>query len=103
MDKTISRLKKTSERVEALLEKYPKTRGNDRLLEAVFYMEYHGITPFDSFIEVMKREDLTNFETIRRARARVQEARIDLRADESIEDMRMNEQRGYLEFLGGEF
>lgn len=78
---------------------YPQTRGNDRLLVSYYYEVFEGIREEDTFFDVMGKT-LTNFETIRRARQKIQETNIELRADADIEAMRMAEQRGYLEFVG---
>jgi|GEM_PF-6637844 hypothetical protein len=54
---------------EKLLQEEPETRNSDALLIARYFKKYHGITRLD---EIPPRDDVPSFETIRRARQRIQ-------------------------------
>ena len=94
----MSRLKNLSKQVEAILEQYPMTRGDDRLLITTVYIRHYGVRPTESFREVMKDYTLPPFESIRRARQKIQETREDLRANAETEKIRMMLQEEYIEF-----
>ena len=84
----MSKLKKLSKQVEAIMEEFPLTRADDRLLITTVYIRCYGVRPNAGFSEVMKDYTLPPFESIRRARQKLQEQREDLRADKLIEDFR---------------
>jgi hypothetical protein len=94
----MSKLKKLSKQVEAIMEEFPLTRADDRLLITTVYIRCYGVRPNAGFSEVMKDYTLPPFESIRRARQKLQEQREDLRADKLIEDFRMALQEEYIEF-----
>ena len=94
----MSRLKKLSKQVEAILEEYPMTRGDDRLLITTVYIRHYGVRPTAGFKEVMSDYTLPPFESIRRSRQKVQEQRPELRANADIEQIRMDLQEEYIEF-----
>ena len=94
----MSRIRDVTPKVLETLKQNPKTRSDDRLLIRIIYTDYYGVNPYAPFGEVVMRKDLPSFETIRRARQRVQEYCEYLRADEPIESMRIAEQEDYIEY-----
>lgn len=95
-----SRLKKVKEMVLFELENRPETRRSDRWLIFRVYEDFFGITRLTSFKEVIERDDLPNFESIRRCRAKIQEERTDLRADADVIAFREDNQQAYFSFFG---
>lgn len=93
----MSKLKKVSQMVREVLEQYPDTRSDDRLLIYTIYRNYYGIVN-DKFVNVIMRHDLPNFESIRRCRQKIQEECEELRGDKQTEEARMNEQVEYIDF-----
>ena len=83
------------------LENRPETRSSDRLLIVRIYEDYFGITKNDLFLDVLLRDDVPNFESIRRCRAKVQEVRPDLKADKEVVEFREDNQQAYFNFFGG--
>jgi hypothetical protein len=57
------------ELTEKLLEAEEDTRSDDRLLVERYYLKYHGLTTLS---EVRKHKEVPSYETIRRARQRIQ-------------------------------
>lgn len=94
----MSRLKNLSKQVQQILEDYPITRGDDRLLITTLYIRCYGVRPNAGFGEVMKDYTLPPFESIRRSRQKIQETRADLRANADVEQIRMDLQEEYIEF-----
>ena len=94
----MSRVREVTPKVVEMLKDHPETRGNDRLLIRMIYTDCYGVNPYAPFGEVVMRTDLPTFESIRRARQRVQEYCEDLRAAEPIESYRIAEQEDYLEY-----
>lgn len=94
----MSRVREVTPKVFEVLKEYPETRSNDKELILIIYQKYYGITPLSSFAAVMRRKGLPSFESIRRARQKVQEYCEDLRAEEPIESIRIAEQEEYLEY-----
>lgn len=84
-----------------LLDKYPETRNSDRTLILYYYSEFEGVfnQPFN---RVMGNGDLPSFESIRRARQKIQSEVEELRAVKPVEDVRIAKQREYIEFARGE-
>lgn len=94
----MSRLMKLSKQVEKILEDYPLARSDDRYLITTVYIRCYGVRPNAAFKEVMKDYTLPPFESIRRARQKIQEHREDLRAESDVEQIRMDLQKEYLEY-----
>ena len=95
----MDRLKKVKDMVVFELENRPETRDSDRILIRNIYADFFGIKN-EPFCEVVMRDDLPNFESIRRCRAKVQEARPDLRASETVQDFRLDKEQIYFSFFG---
>ena len=94
----MSRVREVTPKVLQMLKEYPATRSNDRLLIREIYTRCYGVNPYAPFGEVVMRNDLPSFESIRRARQKVQSYCEDLRAEEPTESIRIAEQEDYLEY-----
>lgn len=94
----MSRVREVTPKVIEMLKEHPATRSNDRLLIREIYTRCYGVNPYAPFGEVVMRNDLPSFESIRRARQKVQEYCEDLRAAEPVESIRIAEQEEYLEY-----
>ena len=92
----MSRIKDVARKVKLALWESPETRCSDRKLILKMY-EDMGVADY-SFREVMEMDGLPSFESIRRARQKVQEQTPWLRGDERTEAMRMENQVEFLEF-----
>ena len=93
----MNRLKTMQAMVEWVLERYPITKDNDRLLIVAIYHLFYGVdTRNITFADVMKDEHLPNFETIRRARQKAQADRPELRGKRDKE--RLDRQAEYVAF-----
>lgn len=79
------------------LEQYPETRSSDRSLILHIYSEFYGVFN-QPFFKVLDRNDLPSFESIRRARQKIQAENEDLRADKPVEDIRIAKQEEYIEY-----
>ena len=94
----MSRVREVTPKVIEMLKEHPATRSNDRLLIREIYTKCYGVNPYAPFGEAVMRNDLPSFESIRRARQKVQEYCEDLRAEEPTESIRIAEQEEYLEY-----
>ena len=95
----MDKLKKVKDMVLFELENRPETRDSDRILISKVYEDFFGIKN-EPFFEVLMRDDVPNFESIRRCRAKVQEVRPDLRASETVQDFRFDREQIYFGFFG---
>ena len=95
----MDKLKKVKDMVVFELENRPETRDSDRVLISKVYEDFFGIKN-EPFFEVLMRDDVPNFESIRRCRAKVQEVRPDLRASETVQDFRFDREQIYFGFFG---
>lgn len=93
----MSKIKNVQGKVMFLLKYFPKTRNSDRMLQLEYYDQFVGCAD-DSFRSVMQRSDLPSFESIRRARQKIQEVHPELRAVKEVEDKRIEMQEEYLEY-----
>lgn len=74
---SLTRLK---DRVIFCLERYPVCRDDDRILIGTVYSIFYDIDPKTVTLkEILLRNDLPSFESIRRCRQKAQELRPDLR------------------------
>ena len=95
------RMNKVQDMVLFELEARPETRSSDRELIMAIYRDFYGVTT-DSFMKVMHRTDLPKFESIRRARQKLQETEEDLRAVPEVEQARLDLQEEYIAYARGE-
>ena len=94
----MSRLNTLAKKIQQVLEEYPATRGDDRLLITTLYIRCYGVRPNAGFGEVMKDYTLPPFESIRRSRQKIQETHEELRANYDVEQIRFDLQKEYIEF-----
>lgn len=94
----MSKVRDVTRKVEAVLRQYPDTRSDDRKLIQTVYGKYYGIDYYTPFGAVLKNNKLPPFETIRRARQKIQETNEDLRAVPKVEASRIAMQEEYLEY-----
>lgn len=93
----MGRLKKMQDKVEHILETYPNTRDNDRMLIGAIYAIYYDVDiNNETFASVLANEMLPNFETIRRCRQKAQEENITLRGHRDKE--RIARQEEFIEY-----
>ena len=95
----MDKLKKVKDMVVFELENRPETRDSDRILISKVYEDFFGIKN-EPFFEVLMRDDVPNFESIRRCRAKAQALRPDLRASETVQDFRFDREQIYFGFFG---
>lgn len=76
---------KVEDRISFLLEKYPETRDNDKLLWLAYTVMFEGLREhlqdYDVFKRWLLRKDTPVFESLSRARRKIQETRFDLRGE----------------------
>lgn len=94
---TKEELKTIEQKVLYELEKFPITRNSDKMLVTMVYMDFYNMTSETPFVDVMSSK-LPNYESISRARRKIQETREDLRGDNEVEVERINNQEAYIEY-----
>ena len=94
-------LYKVSDMVWQMLKIHPETRSSDRELILNLYSDFYGIFS-EPFYKVMDRKDLPSFESIRRARQKIQAEDEELRAAPDVEEERIAQQEEWLKFVRGE-
>lgn len=98
---------RTSEMVMALLEEDTRCRNSDSYLYLMVVMrvaikkeiDLKNVTVPDFILRM--GEDFPPFETVRRARQKVQQHHPDLRANERVEAFRMENEKAFREFARG--
>ena len=102
---TVKKLYKVEALVKEFLIDEPETRNNDTLLQKKVYERINPDVLDMSFGMVMdNRKDLglPPFESIRRARAKLQREYDNLRADEEVEEARAEQEESYRAFVRNE-
>lgn len=94
---TKEELKTIEEKVLWELENNPTTRESDKYLTTAFYMDFYNMNPATPYVDVMFSK-LPNYESIGRARRKIQEYREDLRATDKVEAQRIANQEAYIEY-----
>lgn len=88
--------------VEHILETDEETRGDDFALIVKVYKEMKGTLftslKFEALMLGHETFGLPSFESITRCRRKIQAERPELRATREVENIRMDEQKKYLEF-----
>lgn len=79
------------------LESFPHTRDSDRDLVTSLYMDFYNMTPKTSFVDVMF-SNVPSYESISRARRKIQETRHDLWGQDKIEKERLKNQEAYIDY-----
>lgn len=90
-------LKTVEQKVLWELENNPSTRESDKYLTTAVYMDFYNMTPDTSYVEVMYSK-VPNYESIGRARRKIQETREDLRARPHVEEFRIEAQEVYIDY-----
>lgn len=89
---------RVADRVMMLLEKEPRTRENDNLLIAYFLKDEYGLqNTFDVALQIKGNV----YESIRRARQKIQETNPTLRPSEEVYNARMEQERRIREEMRG--
>lgn len=86
----------TMKRVENLLQSFPETRDNDRLLVRMYMSFYHGIKTFQEHSET---EEAPPIESITRCRRRLQALGLYL-GSEDVKDERGEREAEYVRYFG---
>lgn len=91
--------KTVEELVKDILIKYPFTRDSDSLLECMIVQELgYGDHTFTDVMTNRKEYNIPKLATIERARRKLQEKHIELRASKEVEKERFNLQNEYEEY-----
>ena len=98
----MARVRQVTSQVEKILEEMPETRGDDRELILQVYARYYDVWLGDRFYKIMRKKYLPPFESIRRARQKIQAKRPDLRANEDVDAIRKMEELEYKAYAKGE-
>ncbi len=94
----MSRVREVTPKVFDMLKTYPATRSDDKLLVEKVYTTYYNVDPMEPFVMVLRRRGLPSFESIRRARQRIQEYCEEMRAEDPVESIRIAEQEDYIAY-----
>lgn len=97
----MARIKKLEEKVRTMLERYPLTRDDDRLLTLAVWVEFYNLDPYTPIRAVMRNEKLPSQESIGRARRKIQEVDETLRGTKYKEKVRMDAQIEFIEYAKG--
>ena len=93
----MSRVRDVTPKVIDILKRDPEARKDDKLLFLQVYQSY-GADVTAPFWMVLMDKRLPSFESIRRARQKVQQYCEDLRAEEPVESIRIAEQEDYIDY-----
>ena len=91
-------IKNVEAKVRVCLENYPITRDDDYILTGAIYTRWYGVKHTDSYLDILSRKDLPRFETISRARRKLQERDESLRGTKRKEKIRMDAQKEFIEY-----
>ena len=94
---TKEELKTIEQKVLWELENNPSTRDSDRMLTVAVYMDFYNMTGTTPYIDVMLSR-VPSYESIGRARRKIQETREDLRGKDRIERERLANQEAYIDY-----
>ena len=100
----MGKILKVEERVRKILVHNPQTRNDDNLLIYEYLSTYHDINNV-SIKELLlnsKQLGIPSFETITRARRKVQECSPYLKATEKIDKIRMNREKEFVDYALGD-
>lgn len=84
-------------RVKEILEIYPETRENDNLLYVKYIKEYHYVDFTENVFINYEEYGLPSFESIERARRRIQNEEGFYKASEKVEEERKEAEKSYIE------
>ena len=92
------KLKTLEEKVWIILTEFPKTRDDDRELTLAIWERFYGVSPWSPVHDVMRNKKLPSQESIGRCRRKIQEIDESLRGTRAKEQVRMSEQKKYIEY-----
>lgn len=95
---TIERLTKREAEVKSILMYHPEARDDDRYLTLMYHHIYCGVDYQAPYVSVMTNKELPSQESIGRCRRKLQEKDESLRGSKHKEKIRMEEQKGYIEY-----
>lgn len=98
----MSRLHKVEAVVKEVLTEVPETRGDDFLLIAHTYARFNPevlTMPFKDVMVNHKDLGIPYFESVRRARPKLQNKYPELKASSKVEQARLEKQEEYLEYV----
>ena len=93
----MSRLRTLQEKVEAVLERSLKARGNDNYLAYRIYHQFYHVNPYEALV-YQDEKKLPSVESIGRCRRKAQQERPELIADFEKEDVQMKAQIEFIEY-----
>ena len=91
------KIRKLAEIVKEILIFVPETRTSDKLLIGEIAKEFGHDPNYDSYYDIANDKKFPSFESITRARRKVQELYPDLRV-EKVAESRTNKETEYIEF-----
>jgi len=94
----ITRLLRLQDKVEVILERSLKARRNDNYLAYRVYHDYYGQVDMKACLIWQEELKLPSVESIGRCRRKIQQSRIDLRADKEKESYRIGSQIDFIEY-----
>lgn len=98
----LDELKTIESKVEYLLERYPQTRNSDKVLLMNLYSMFYNVNILDTFASVLLDPLLPDYGSVSRARRKIQARREELRAEDKVEECRINIQAEYIEYAMGD-
>ena len=98
----MARVRQVTPQVQKILEEMPETRDDDRELILQVYARFYDVWLGDRFYKIMRKKDLPPFESIRRARQKVQARRPELRSSDDVDAIRKMEELEYKAYAKGE-
>ena len=92
------KLHKLEDMVRAILEEFPETRDNDRVLTVYLHRDYYGVNPWGAYMATMLDDRLPTQESIGRCRRKIQATDFSLRGSRAKDAVRMAEQEIYIDY-----
>ena len=87
--------------VRAVLTQDPKATDADRILTLDVWCNVFKVNPWSPICEVMRNKDLPSQESLGRVRRKIQQTEENLRGSKAKEQVRMDAQRDYLDYVNG--
>ena len=97
----MGKLDTLEEQVRAVLIKDPKARDDDRILTLDVWVNVFKVNPWSPVSEVLRNKDLPSQESLGRVRRKIQQTEENLRGSKAKEQVRMDAQRDYLDYVNG--
>ena len=97
----MARLDTLEDMIREVLKKDPKARDDDRILTLDVWCNVFKVNPWSPICEVMRNKDLPSQESLGRVRRKIQQTEEHLRGTKAKEQVRMDAQRDYLDYVNG--